>query len=111
METRQYPATTLTFQYSVELADTQELVTDPALYNFMAFNDVQANQLAANQKKYDVASPEGIKAAEAASTYMVKNAFLTPVSNTEALMFSTKDAKVKFGTYPWPDPTQWTPAN
>ncbi len=111
VETGQYPATTLTFQYSVMLADTQELVTDPALYNSLGYNDVMANQLANDQRKYDVDTPQGVKAAEAAATYMVKNAFLAPVTSTDAVLFSTKSVNVKVGTYPWPDPTQWTPAN
>jgi len=112
MGTQQYPATTLTFQYSVQLTDTQQLVTNPALYNYMGFTDEKANQLATDQRKADVDSPEGKKAAEASETYMVENAFLVPVVSTEALLFSTdKVAGLKFSTYPWPDPTNWVPAN
>jgi peptide/nickel transport system substrate-binding protein len=111
MGTQQYPATTLTFQYSVQLTDTQQLVTNPALYNYMGFTDEKANKLATAQRAADVDSPEGIKAAEASETYMVENAFLVPVVSTEALLFATKDVKgLDFTTYPWPDPSNWVPA-
>src|SRR6185437_9518599 len=42
MVSQKYPATTLTFQYSVQLTDTQQLVTKPARYNYMGFTDEKA---------------------------------------------------------------------
>ena len=51
MVSQKYPATTLTFQYSVQLTDTQQLVTNPALYNYMGFTDAKANDLAEAQRK------------------------------------------------------------
>lgn len=106
------PATTLTFNYSTQLSDTSELVTNPATYNFFGYTDAKANELAANQRKYDIDSPQGVKAAQASETYMVKNAFLVPVAATEALLFSSKKvAGLDFTSYPWPDPANWKPAN
>ena len=111
MLSQKYPATTLTFNYSVQLTDTQQLVTNPALYNYMGFTDKKANDLADAQRKQDIATPEGIAAAEASETYMVENAFLTPVASVDALLFATKDVDgLKFTTYPWSDPTNWKPA-
>lgn len=111
MGTQEYPATTLTFQYSVQLTDTQQLVTNPALYNYMGYTDEKANELANAQRQYDIDSPEGVKAAEASETYMVENAFLVPVVSTQALLFTTGAVKgLDFTTYPWPDPTNWVPA-
>ncbi|CAN5268067.1 ABC transporter substrate-binding protein [soil metagenome] len=111
MGTQEYPATTLTFQYSVQLTDTQQLVTNPALYNYMGYTDEKANQLATDQRKFDIDSPEGVKAAEASETYMVENAFLVPVVSTQALLFAGKGVKgLDFTTYPWPDPSNWVPA-
>jgi peptide/nickel transport system substrate-binding protein len=110
--TRKYPTTTLTFQYSVQLVDTQQLVTNPALYNYMGYQDQAGNQLAQAQRAHDIDSPQGVQAAQASETFMVKNAYLVPVASTDALLFSTKDvAGLTFGTYPWPDPTQWKPAS
>jgi peptide/nickel transport system substrate-binding protein len=107
-----FPATTLTFNYSTQLTDTSELVTNPASYNFLGFTDAKANALAAEQRKYDIDSPQGKKAAENSETYIVKNAFLTPVAATDALLFSSKKvAGLDFTSYPWPDPTNWKPAN
>lgn len=109
---KKYPTTTLTFQYSVQLVDTQQLVTNPALYNYMGYQDQAGNQLAQAQRAHDIDSPEGVQAAQASETFMVKNAYLVPVASTDALLFSTKDvAGLTFGTYPWPDPTQWKPAS
>jgi peptide/nickel transport system substrate-binding protein len=109
--TRKYPTTTLTFQYSVQLVDTQQLVTNPALYNYMGYADPAGNQLAQSQRTYDVDSAPGRQAAQASETYMVKNAYLVPVASTDALLFATSSVTgLKFGTYPWPDPTQWKPA-
>ncbi|RBP14316.1 peptide/nickel transport system substrate-binding protein [Roseiarcus fermentans] len=111
MGTQKYPATTLTFQYSVQLTDTQQLVTNPALYNYMGFTDAKANALAEAQRRQDIESPAGVAAAEASETYMVENAFLTPVVSVDALLFATKGVDgLKFATYPWPDPTNWKPA-
>jgi peptide/nickel transport system substrate-binding protein len=111
MLSQKYPATTLTFQYSVQLTDTQQLVTNPALYNYMGFTDQKANELAEAQRKHNIDSPEGVAAAEASETYMVENAFLTPVVSVDALLFATKDVDgLKFPTYPWPNPTNWKPA-
>ncbi len=112
MVSQKYPATTLTFQYSVQLTDTQQLVTNPALYNYMGFTDPKANALAEAQRKQDIASPAGVAAAEASETYMVENAFLVPVVSVEALLFATHNVDgLKFTTYPWSDPTNWKPAN
>ncbi len=106
------PATTLTFNYSTQLTDTSELVTNPATYNYMGFTDAKANALAEAQRKYDIDSPEGKTAAENSETYIAQNAFLTPVAATDALLFSSKKvAGLDFTSYPWPDPTNWKPAN
>ncbi len=111
MGTQQYPATTLTFNYSVQLTDTQQLVTNPALYNYMGYTDQKANDLASAQRKQDIASPEGTAAAEASETYMVQGGYLTPVVSVDALLFATADvAGLDFTTYPWSDPTNWKPA-
>jgi peptide/nickel transport system substrate-binding protein len=105
-------ATTLTFNYSVQLTDTGQLITNPATYNFLGFTDEKANALAAEQRKYDIDSPEGKKAAENSETYIVQNANLVPVAATDAILFSSKKVTgVDFTTYPWPDPTNWKPAN
>ena len=110
--TKTIPTTTLTFNYSVQLVDTQQLATNPAAYNFLGFNDDKANGLAAEQRKYDIDSPEGKKAAENSETYMVQNAFAVPVASTSAILFSSKKvAGLDFTSYPWPDPTNWKPAN
>jgi peptide/nickel transport system substrate-binding protein len=106
------PATTLTFNYSVQLTDTGQLVTNPATYNYLGFTDAKANALAAEQRKYDIDSADGKKAAENSETYMVKGAFLVPVAATDALLFSSKKiAGLDFTAYPWPDPTNWKPAD
>jgi peptide/nickel transport system substrate-binding protein len=106
------PATTLTFNYSTQLTDTSELVTNPATYNYLGYTDAKANALAAVQRKYDIDSPQGKKAAEKSETYMVKNAFLVPVAATDALLFSSKKVTgLDFTSYPWPDPTNWKPSN
>lgn len=111
MLSQKYPATTLTFQYSVQLTDTQQLVTNPALYNYMGFTDKKANDLAEAQRRQDIESPEGAKAAEASEAYMVEGAFLVPVVSVQALLFATHDVDgLKFTTYPWSDPTNWRPA-
>ncbi len=91
MGTQKYPATTLTFNYSVQLTDTQQLVTNPALYNYMGYTDQKANDLASAQRKQDIASPAGTAAAEASETYMVQGGFLTPVVSVDALLFATAD--------------------
>ncbi len=112
MATRKYAATTLTFQYSVQLVDTLQLINHPALYNYMGFVDPQAIKLANQQLRADIESPQGTKAAEASESYMVKNGNLAPVASTDALLFASKSVGgVSFGTYPWPDPTNWTPAS
>jgi peptide/nickel transport system substrate-binding protein len=112
MGTRKYPATTLTFQYSIQIVDTLQLINHPALYNYMPFIDPTADKLAATQQHNDIDSPQGIKAAEASEAYMVHNGNLVPVSGTDALLFSTHSVNgVAFGTYPWPDPVDWTPAS
>ncbi len=109
---KQVPATTLTFNYSTQLTDTSQLITNPATYNFLGFTDEKANALAAEQRKYDIDSAEGKKAAENSETYIVKNAFLTPVAATSALLFSSKKVTgLNFTSYPWPDPTNWKPTN
>jgi peptide/nickel transport system substrate-binding protein len=106
-----YGATTLNFNYSVQLVDTQQLVTNPAVYNFLGFNDVKANELADAQRAQDVDSEAGVAAAEASETYMVENAFGVPVASTQALVFSAKNVSgIDFTAYPWPDPTRWKPA-
>lgn len=111
MGTQKYPATTLTFQYSVQLTDTQQLVTNPALYNYMGFTDKKADDLAEAQRKQDIDSPAGKTAAEASETYMVQGGFLVPVVSVDALLFASKDVTgLKFSTYPWPDPVNWKPA-
>jgi ABC-type transport system substrate-binding protein len=111
MLSQKYPATTLTFQYSVQLTDTQQLVTNPALYNYMGFTDPKANGLADAQRKQNIDSPQGVAAAEASETYMVEGAFLVPVASVDALLFATKGVGgLEFTTYPWTDPTNWTPA-
>lgn len=111
MVSQKYPATTLTFQYSVQLTDTQQLVTNPALYNYMGFTDQKANDLANAQRQHDIDSPEGKAAAEASETYMVEGAFLVPVVSVDALLFAAKSVSgLDFTTYPWPDPSNWKPA-
>jgi peptide/nickel transport system substrate-binding protein len=112
MGTQKYPATTLTFQYSVQLTDTQQLVTNPALYNYMGFTDQKANALAEAQRKQDIDSPDGVAAAEASEAYMVESAFLVPVASVDALLFAAPHGVdgLKFTTYPWSDPTNWKPA-
>lgn len=106
------PATTLQFNYSVQLVDTQQLVTNPAVYNYLGFTDAKANELADAQRAQDVDSPEGVAAAEAAETYMVENAFLVPVASTKTILFSDNSvAGLDFTAYPWPDPSRWMPAN
>jgi len=105
-----YPATTLQFNYSVQLVDTQQLVTNPAVYNYLGYTDEKANQLADEQRKQDTDTPEGIKAAEAAETYMVEQAFLVPVTSIKAVMFSDSSVKgVDFTTF-LPLPETWQPA-
>ncbi|WP_180899897.1 ABC transporter substrate-binding protein [Martelella soudanensis] len=105
-----YPATTLTFQYSVQLTDTQQLVTSDAVYNFSKFVDEKADSLAVEQRKYDIDTPEGVAAAEASERYMVENAFLVPVASVDALIFASDDVTgLDFTTYPWPDPSNWKP--
>ena len=95
----------------MQLTDTQQLVTNPALYNYMGFTDAKANELAEAQRKQDIDTPEGHAAAEASETYMVENANLVPVASVDALLFATHDVDgLKFTTYPWPDPTNWKPA-
>ena len=107
-----YPATTLQFNYSVQLVDTQQLVTNPAVYNYLGYNDPQANELATAQRAQDVDTPEGIAAAEASETYMVENAFLVPVASIQSVLFyGPSVTNVDFTAYPWPDPTRWSPAN
>ncbi len=111
LTSRQYPATTLNFNYSVQLVATQQLVTNPALYNYMGYTDAKANELAVEQRKYDVDSPEGIAAAEAAETYIVEGAFLVPVTSLSAQLFSTSAVTgVDFTTAAQPDPRNWRPA-
>jgi peptide/nickel transport system substrate-binding protein len=111
MLSQKFPATTLTFNYSVQLTDTQQLVTNPALYNYMGFTDQKANDLATGQRHQNIDSPQGVAAAEASETYMVQNAFLVPVASVDALLFATKGVDgLKFTTYPWSDPTNWKPA-
>lgn len=107
-----YPATTLQFNYSVQLTDTQQLVTNPAVYNYLGFTDVKANELATAQRAFDVDSPEGIAAAEDSETYMVENAFLVPVASIQSVLFASSSVgNVDFTAYPWPDPSRWTPAD
>jgi peptide/nickel transport system substrate-binding protein len=107
---KQYPATTLQFNYSVQLVDTQQLVTNPAVYNYLGYNDPKANELATAQRAQDTDTPEGIKAAEDSETYMVEQAFLVPVTSIEAVMFSDKSVKdVSFTTF-LPLPELWKPA-
>ena len=110
---KQYSMTTLNFNNSAQLVDTQELVTKPALYNYLGYTDAKANELAAAQRKYDVTSPEGIKAAQDSETYMVQRAFMVPVTSIQAVLFSTKsvtgtDFNAAFSI---PDPTRWKPAS
>jgi peptide/nickel transport system substrate-binding protein len=112
MGTRKYPATTLTFQYSIQIVDTLQLINHPALYNYMPFIDPTADKLAANQLNTDIETPQGTQAAQASESYMVHNGNLVPVSSTDALLFTTHSVGgVSFGTYPWPDPTEWKPAS
>ncbi len=95
----------------MQLTDTQQLVTNPALYNYMGFTDQKANDLAEAQRKQDIESPAGKAAAEASETYMVENPFLVPVVSVDALLFAKDGVDgLKFTTYPWPDPTNWKPA-
>jgi ABC-type oligopeptide transport system substrate-binding subunit len=95
----------------VQLTDTQQLVTNPALYNYMGFTDKKANDLAEAQRRQDIESADGAKAAEASETYMVEGAFLVPVVSVQALLFATHDVGgLKFTTYPWSDPTNWQPS-
>ncbi len=106
------PATTLQFNYSVQLTDTQQLVTNPAVYNYLGFDDAKANELATAQRAFDVDSPEGIAAAEDSERYMVENAFLVPVASIQTVLFgSSKVDGIDFTAYPWPDPSRWTPAD
>jgi peptide/nickel transport system substrate-binding protein len=109
---KKYPATTLTFNYSVQLADTQQLATNPAVYNFLGFKDPKANALATEQRKYDPDTPEGKAAAEASETYMVQQAIAVPVASVASVIFSDKSVTgVDYEPYPWPDPSRWKPAN
>ena len=108
-----YAATSFNFYYSTQLTDLQQLFTKPALYNFFGFDLPKANALATEQRKYDVDSPEGKKAAEASETYMVEQALAVPVSATDTVMASTKKVTgVDFtSAFPIPDPTTFKPAN
>jgi hypothetical protein len=48
-------------------------------------------------------------AAEASEAYMVDGGFLVPVGSVDALLFATKGVDgLKFTTYLWTDPTNWT---
>lgn len=107
----QYAATSLNFYYSTQLTDTQQLFTKPALYNFFGSDLPEMNALAVEQRKYDVDSPEGKKAAEASESYMVENALGVPVSATDTVMASGKKVSgVDFtAAFPIPDPTTFTP--
>lgn len=112
LTSKKFPATTLNFNYSAQLVATQELVTNPALYNYMGYTDKKANQLAVEQRKQDVASPEGVAAAEASEKYIVDGAFVVPVTSISGQIFSTKAVTgVDFTSYPVPDPRKWKPAN
>ncbi len=73
----------------MQLVDTQQLVTFPAVYNTFGYNDPEANELADAQRQQDTDTPEGIAAAEASETYMVENAFAVPVSSIKAVLFSS----------------------
>jgi peptide/nickel transport system substrate-binding protein len=105
-----YPTTTFNFPYSVQAVEALELIDDPALYNYLQFKNSTAISLANNELKYDVGSPQGTKAAQAAENYMTANVNFIVVSSTDSALFSKGVAGVKFGTYPWPDPTEWAPA-
>jgi peptide/nickel transport system substrate-binding protein len=108
-----YAATSLNFYYSSQLTDLQQLFTKPALYNFFGSEIPKANELATEQRKYDVDSAEGKKAAEASETFMVDQALAVPVSATDTVMASTKKVTgVDFtAAFPIPDPTTFKPAN
>ena len=106
-----YAATTFNFQYSVQLVDSLELMNDPALYNFLAVKDPTSLKLVANEEKYDIGSPQGTKAAQAAESWLTTNGWIIGTSDTEAVLFSKGVAGVNFGTYPWPDPAEWAPAS
>ncbi|MGP3534264.1 ABC transporter substrate-binding protein [Microbacterium sp. RD1] len=107
----QYPATTINFNYSVQLVDTQQLVTNPAVYNTFGYNDAKANELANVQRQFDTDTPEGIAAAEDSETYMVEGAFAVPVASVASVLFSDSSVTdLQFGPY-IPDPTLWRPAN
>ena len=56
----------------------------------MGFANPAGNQLAQDQRAFDIESPQGVQAAEASETYMVKNAYLVPVASTDALLFATR---------------------
>lgn len=105
-----YPASTYQFNYSEQLVALTGLATNPALYNYMEFTDAGANELAAEQKKFDTDSPEGIAAAEKSETYMVEQAFSVPVTSITAVMFSSPSVtNVEFGPF-LPLPEFWQPA-
>lgn len=107
-----YPATTFNFNYSVQLVDTQQLVTNPAVYNYLGYTDAKANALAVDQRKYDPQSADGVKAAEAAETYMVQGAYAVPVSSVRSVVFGAKSVTgLAFNSYPWPNPLNWKPAS
>lgn len=105
-----YPATTINFNYSVQLVDTQQLVTNPAVYNTFGYDDPKANELANAQRQFDTDTPEGIAAAEASERYMVEGAFSVPVASVQSVLFSDSSVtNTEFGPY-IPDPTLWMPA-
>ncbi|WP_196073044.1 ABC transporter substrate-binding protein [Nakamurella alba] len=111
IRSKKYPATTFTFQYSAQLTVMRQMALKPSGYNWLEFTNDEAVELATTQLKYDVESADGKKAAEASNTFMVENAFAIPVVSSDALLFSAKGVDVgTVGTYPWPDPTSWTPA-
>jgi hypothetical protein len=95
----------------VQLVDTQQLVTFPAVYNTFGYNDARANELANAQRQFDTDTPGGVAAAEDAETYMVDGAFSVPVASVQAVLFSDSSVTgLKFGPY-YPDPTLWLPVN
>jgi peptide/nickel transport system substrate-binding protein len=112
LESGQYAATSFNFYYSTQLTDLQQLFTKPALYNAFNFDLPEANQLATEQRKYDVTSAAGKTAAEASETYMVDNALAVPISSTDTVMVSSKKITgVDFtSAFPIPDPTTFKPA-
>jgi peptide/nickel transport system substrate-binding protein len=108
---KKYPATTFTFQYSTQLTETLELIADTAAYNWLQYKQPEAEAVGIKELMYEIGSPQGAKAAQAAESYMTENGSIIGVSSTDAVLFSKGVSGVQFASYPWPDPAEWVPAS